>query len=251
VTDLRGRTAVITGGNRGLGLAMAAGIGAAGARVVIWARDPVSSGAALTQLRAEGVRADVVQCDVTDENDVRSAMERTLELAVAVDCVVANAGVAGAAPLVDTSLEQWHDVTRTNLDGTFLTVREAARHMVRRGGGGSIVIVASLAARYGAAQQAAYASSKSALLGLGRTAAVELARHSVRCNVLLPGWTRTRMNERLQQDERFVQATTARTPVRRWAEPDEFRAVAAFLADPTLMFHTGCDVVVDGGYSVF
>jgi NAD(P)-dependent dehydrogenase (short-subunit alcohol dehydrogenase family) len=251
VTDLRGRTAVITGGNSGLGLAMAAGIGAAGARVVIWARDPGRSAAALTRLRAEGVQAEAVRCDVTDEGDVRSAMERTLQLAPAVDCVVANAGVAAAVPLVDTSLAQWHEVTRTNLDGTFLTVREAARHMVQRGDGGSIVIVSSLAARYGAAQQAAYASSKSALLGLGRTVAVELARHSVRCNVLLPGWTRTRMNEHLQHDERFVRAATARTPVRRWAEPDEFRAVAAFLADPTLTFHTRCDVVVDGGYSVF
>lgn len=251
MTDLRGRAAVITGGNGGLGLAMAAGIGAAGARVVIWARDPGRSADALTRLRAEGVCADAVRCDVTDETAVRSAMERTLELVPAVDCVVANAGVAAAVPLVDTSLTQWHHVTRTNLDGTFLTVREAARHMVQRGGGGSIVIVSSLAARYGAAQQAAYTSSKSALLGLGRTVAVELARYSVRCNVLLPGWTRTRMNEHLQQDERFVRATTARTPVRRWAEPDEFRAVAAFLADPTLTFHTGCDVVVDGGYSVF
>jgi NAD(P)-dependent dehydrogenase (short-subunit alcohol dehydrogenase family) len=251
VTDLRGRTAVITGGNSGLGLAMAAGIGVAGAHVVIWARDEQRSAAAVETLRAEGMQADAVRCDIADESDVRAAMARTQEIAPVVDCVVANAGVAAASSLVETSLAQWHDVTRINLDGTFLTVREAARHMVGRGGGGSIVIVSSLAARYGAAQQAAYASSKSALVGLGRTVAVELAQHSVRCNVLLPGWTRTAMNEHLQQDERFVRATTARTPVRRWAEPDEFRAVAAFLADPTLTFHTGCDVVVDGGYSVF
>lgn len=251
MTDLRGRTAVVTGGNGGLGLAMAAGIGAAGARIVIWARDEQRSAAAVQRLRGEGVEADAVRCDVADEHDVHAAMERTLSLAPVVDCVVANAGVAAAAPLVETSLAHWHDVMRVNLDGTFLTVREAARHMVGRGGGGSIVIVSSLAARYGAAQQAAYASSKSALVGLGRTVAVELARHGVRCNVLLPGWTRTAMNEHLQSDERFVRATIARTPVRRWAEPDEFRAVAAFLADPTLPFHTGCDVAVDGGYSVF
>jgi NAD(P)-dependent dehydrogenase (short-subunit alcohol dehydrogenase family) len=230
---------------------MSAGIGAAGARVVIWARDEQRSAAAVETLRAEGVLADAVRCDIADEAEVRAAMARTLEIAPVVDCVVANAGVAAASPLVETSLAQWHDVTRTNLDGTFLTVREAARHMVGRGGGGSIVIVSSLAGRYGAVQQAAYASSKSALLGLGRTVAVELARHAVRCNVLLPGWTRTAMNEQLQQNEKFVRATIARTPVRRWAEPDEFRAIAAFLADPTLTFHTGCDVVVDGGYSIF
>jgi NAD(P)-dependent dehydrogenase (short-subunit alcohol dehydrogenase family) len=251
VTDLRGRTAVVTGGNAGLGLAMAAGIGAAGARVVIWARNDERNVAALNALHSEGVQADAVRCDIADEDQVRAAMARTLELTPSVDCVVANAGVAATAPLVDTSLEQWHDVTRTNLDGTFITVREAARHMIERGGGGSIVIVSSLAARYGASGQAAYASSKSALVGLGRTVAVELARHAVRCNVLLPGWTRTAMNEQLQRDDRFMQVTTRRTPVRRWAEPDEFRAVAAFLADPALTFHTGCEVVVDGGYSVF
>ena len=89
------------------------------------------------------------------------------------------------------------------------------------------------------ARQAAYTASKTGLIGLGRTLAVELARHRIRCNILLPGWTETAMNESLRQSESFVEATTKRTPVRRWAQPEEFGEIAAFLADPNLIFHTG------------
>jgi NAD(P)-dependent dehydrogenase (short-subunit alcohol dehydrogenase family) len=164
---------------------------------------------------------------------------------------VANAGIAEAAPLTEMTLETWHRVLRTNLDGGFLCTREAARRFVAQGTGGSIVVLSSTISRYGGAGQAAYAVSKTGLLGLGRTLAVELARHKVRCNVLIPGWTRTGMNTDLQADERFMAATAARTPVRRWADPSEFHEVAAFLADPTLTFHTGNEVVVDGGYTIF
>jgi NAD(P)-dependent dehydrogenase (short-subunit alcohol dehydrogenase family) len=114
-----------------------------------------------------------------------------------------------------------------------------------------VVIVSSTVSRYGGAGQVAYAVSKTGLLGLGRTLAVELARHRVRCNILIPGWTATAMNESLRADPRFVAATTQRTPIRRWATPDEFEEIAVFLADPRLTFHTGNEVVVDGGYTVF
>ena len=108
---------------------------------------------------------------------------------------------------------------RTNLDGTFLCARAAARHMVARGEGGSLVIVSSIISRFGGAGQAAYATSEMGLIGLGRTLAVELARHRIRCNILIPGWTNTPMNEALMNDERFLNAITSRTPVRRWADP--------------------------------
>lgn len=148
------------------------------------------------------------------------------------------------------SLETWRRVLRTNLDGGFLCTREAARRFVAQGSGGSIIVVSSTISRYGAAGQAAYSTSKTGLLGLGRTLAVELARHRVRCNILIPGWTRTSMNLDLQADERFMKATTART-ARRWADPEEFHEVTTFLANPALTYHTGNEVVVDGGFTVF
>lgn len=251
MVDLTGRTVVVTGGNSGLGLGMAHGVGRYGASVAIWSRTPERNEAALAQLRAAGVDASSVTCDATDEAAVDEAMRATLERHGRVDCMIANAGIADGAPLVDTGLEEWHRVMRTNLDGTFLSVRAAARHFVERGGGGSMVIVSSMIARYGGSGQAAYATSKTGLVGLGRTLAVELARHRVRVNVLIPGWTETAMNTHLREDSAFVEATTRRTPARRWAQPEEFEEVAAFLADPSQTFHTGNEVVVDGGYTVF
>ena len=251
MTLLEGRTAVVTGGNAGLGLGMAMGIGRAGARVVIWARDQAQNERAVAELTSAGIDARAFPCDVSEPADVSRAMAGTLSAVDAVDCLVANAGIAAAAPFLDTSLAEWQRVLRTNLDGTFLTTQAVARHMVDRGDGGSMIIVSSLASRFGGGRQAAYTASKTGLIGLGRTLAVELARHRIRCNILIPGWTETAMNESLRQSESFVQATTKRTPVRRWAQPAEFGQIAAFLADPGLMFHTGNEIVVDGGYSLF
>lgn len=249
--NLSGLNAVVTGGNGGIGLAMAEGIGIAGARVAIWSRDEKKNDAAVRRLMDRGIECFAVRCDIGVERDVEAAMAATLARFEKVDCLVANAAVASASPFVDTELADWQRVLRTNLDGTFLTARAAARHMVDRGEGGSMIIVSSIISRYGAAGRAAYTTSKMGLIGLGRTLAVELARHRIRCNILIPGWTETPINESLIEDERFVKAITARTPVRRWAKPEEFGDVAAYLADPRLTFHTGNEVVVDGGYTIF
>lgn len=249
--NLTGLTAVVTGGSNGIGRAMAVGLAKAGANVAIWARNAERSAAVVAEVEGEGAKAIAVGCDVADESAVIAAMDRTVDALGPLGCFVANAGIAEAAPLREMTLETWHRVLRTNLDGGFLCTREAARRFADQGSGGSIIVVSSTISRYGGAGQAAYATSKTGLLGLGRTLAVELARHRVRCNILIPGWTRTAMNTDLQADERFMKATTARTPARRWAEPEEFHEVVAFLANPALTFHTGNEVVVDGGYTVY
>jgi len=251
MADLTGRTAIVTGGNSGLGLGMARGLGRAGAAVAIWSRTPGRNAEAVAALEAEGIEASSVACDTTDEAAVDSAMTATLARHGRVDAFFANAGIGDDRPFIDTSLDDWRRVLRTNLEGTFLTTRAAARYFVDRGEGGSMVVVSSTVARYGAAGQVAYAVSKHGLVGLGRTLAVELARHRVRVNVLVPGWTVTDLNTHLRENEAFMQATRLRTPVRRWAEPHEFEEVAAFLADPSQTFHTGNEVVVDGGYTIF
>ncbi|MFR9800856.1 SDR family NAD(P)-dependent oxidoreductase [Pseudonocardia sp. RS010] len=251
MTDLNGLTAVVTGGNNGIGRAMAVGMAKAGANVAVWARNAERSADAVAEIAGYGVKAIAVRCDVADEGAVAAAMTETVDELGPLGCFVANAGIAEAAPITEMSLESWHRVLRTNLDGSFLCTREAARRFVQQGTGGSIVVLSSTISRYGGVGMASYATSKTGLLGLGRTLAVELARHQVRCNILIPGWTRTGMNTDLQADERFMKATTSRTPARRWADPEEFHEVAAFLADPKLTFHTGNEIVVDGGYTVF
>lgn len=251
MTDLTGRVAVVTGGNGGIGLGLAVGLARAGADVAVWARNADKSQAAVDELLAQGVRAAAFSCDVADEASVVAATADTVAHFGKIDTLVANAGIAAAGAYLETGLDEWHRVLRTNLDGTFLTTREVGRHMVERGEGGAMIVLSSTVSKYGAAGQAAYAASKSGCASLGRTIAVEFARHKIRCNVLIPGWVATPMNDHLREDAKFVDVTTRRTPVRRWATPEEFHSVAAFLGDPELTFHTGNEVVVDGGYTIF
>jgi NAD(P)-dependent dehydrogenase (short-subunit alcohol dehydrogenase family) len=249
--DLTGRVVVITGGNRGIGLGMARGVADAGASVSVWGRDAERNAAAVDELVALGADAHAVAVDVADEAAVDAAMAATLERFGRVDSLFANAGTSSGAAFVDQTLEGWRDVLAVNLDGAFLCFRAAVRHMVERGGGGSLVGISSTSAIHGAPANQAYSCSKTAMLALVRGLAVELARHGIRANSLMPGWTETELTAPLLGWETFMRNTTARTPVRRWGVPEDFAAAAVFLADPTLAFHTGDCVVVDGGYTVF
>jgi NAD(P)-dependent dehydrogenase (short-subunit alcohol dehydrogenase family) len=251
VFDLTDRVVVVTGGNGGIGLGMARGLAGAGAAVSVWGRDVDKNAAAVEELRDLGARADAVAVDVSDEAAVDVAMAATVERFGRVDSMFANAGIGGAAPFVDQTLEGWRRVMAVNLDGAFLCFRAAARHMVPRGDGGSLVAVSSTSAVHGAPANQAYSCSKGALLSLVRGLAIELARHGIRANAIMPGWTETEMTAPLMGWEKFIRNTTDRTPVRRWGVPDDFAAAAVFLADPAQTFHTGDCVVVDGGYTIF
>ncbi|BBZ05632.1 2-deoxy-D-gluconate 3-dehydrogenase [Mycolicibacterium chitae] len=251
MTDLTGLNAVVTGGNAGIGRAMAIGIAKAGGAVSIWSRNADRNAEVVDEVTTLGGRAIAIPCDITDETAVIDAMERTVTELGPLGCFVANAGIVEASPIVDLTLESWRRVLATNLDGAFLCTREAARRFVAQDSGGSIIVLSSTISRYGGADLASYAASKTGVLGLARTLAVELARHRVRCNTLIPGWTRTNINADRQADDRFMAATIARTPMRRWADPDEFHEVTAFLADPKLTFHTGNEIIVDGGYTIY
>jgi hypothetical protein len=252
MADLRGRVVVVTGGNSGIGFGMAEGCAKAGADIAIWSRRADRNAEACDKLAKHGVRAVGMVCDVGEEPSIVAAAKDTLSVLGRIDACVASAGAPGySKALIETTLEDWRAVTRVSFDGLFVTFRECARAMIARGEGGALVAVSSTSAIHGAQRNHAYASAKTGVLGLTRALAVELARYKIRVNAILPGWTITEMAMGGYQNEKFRTVTTGRTPVRRWAEPSEFEAVGAYLCDPSLTFHTGDSLTVDGGYTIF
>jgi NAD(P)-dependent dehydrogenase (short-subunit alcohol dehydrogenase family) len=254
--DLTGQVALVTGGNRGIGLGMAHALAQAGADVAIWGRDSERNTAAAAELAAHGTRVVGLAVDVGDEQQVVEGCAAVVAELGRIDSVFANAGIGGSGtPLLGTSTEEYREVLRVNLDGAFWTLREVGRHMVRRadGGdrGGSLVGVASLAAIEAAPRQYAYAASKAGLVAMVKGMSVELARYAVRANVIAPGWIATDMTVLSQGDARFEQKVMPRIPARRWGEPADFGGVAVYLASSASSYHTGDVLVVDGGYGVF
>ena len=250
--NLSEKVFVITGGNGGIGLGLAEGIAEAGGSIAIWARNEEKNAHAVEILEDLGIEARSYVCDVSSEENVIATLASTVNDFGRVDGLFANAGRAGTGtPFVETSLEDWRKVTEVNLDGVFLCLREAAKQIISQGSGGSLVAVSSTSAIHGAAGNEAYGTAKTAVTGLVRALAVSLARFHIRVNCLLPGWTVTELASPAFENEYFREVTTKRTPVRRWADASEFREVGAFLADPTQTFHTGQQVCVDGGYTIF
>ena len=249
---LDGKVFVVTGGNGGIGLGMAEGIAMSGGSVAVWGRNETKNEEAVKALQALGATARAYVCDVSDESAVVSVMNRTTDDFGRLDGLFANAGRGGTGKkFTDMSLDDWRGVMAVNLDGVFLTLREAAKVMIEQGEGGSLVAVSSTSAIHGAAGNEAYGTAKTGLNGLVRALAVGLARYGIRVNSLLPGWTITDLASGGYENDKFRTVTTQRTPVRRWADPSEFREIGAFLADPSITFHTGQEVTVDGGYTVF
>ena len=249
--DLHGRVVVVTGGNGGIGLGIAEALAQAGADLVVWGRDEAKNERAVAQLEAHGGRVLGLRCDVSDEQQVIDAMATSVAELGHVDSLVANAGVGGFTPFTQMSYAEWRRVQSVNLDGVFLCLREAARHLVERGEGGSLVAISSVSAIDGAPAMQHYASAKAGVIAMMRGLAVELARHRIRCNTILPGWTGTDLIGPMAANEKFVDATVGRTPVRRWGTPADMGPAAVFLVDPTHTFHTGDTIVVDGGYTIF
>ncbi len=251
--DLTGRTALVTGGNGGIGYGMASALLASGAAVAIWGSNEKKTLEARTRLAAEtGGRVEAFVCDVGDEAQVERAFADSVAALGKVNACFANAGVsARPTPLLQMSYEEFRRVQRVNVDGVFFTFRAAARHMAERGEGGALVATASTAAIEGAARNSHYGASKGAVTSYVRALAVELARYRIRVNSILPGWIVTDMTARATSDEKFAGAVLPRIPARRWGGIEDFGGIAVYLASDASSYHTGEQFVIDGGYTKF
>ena len=253
--DLQGRGVVITGGNGGIGYGMAEALLAAGASVAIWGSNPEKTARAKATLAAKAPDASRVHafvCDVGDEAQVDATFAESVSALGRVDACFANAGVGGKGTTVmDMTLEDFRRVQRVNVEGVFLTFRAAARHMVAHGQGGSLIATASTAAVEGAARNSHYGASKGAVTSYVRALAVELARHRIRVNSILPGWIVTDMTERSVANPKFADAVMPRIPARRWGAIEDFGGIAVYLASDAAGYTTGEQFVIDGGYTKF
>jgi NAD(P)-dependent dehydrogenase (short-subunit alcohol dehydrogenase family) len=252
--DLTGHVALVTGGNSGVGIGMAEGLARAGADVCIWGRNPEKNAAAEEQLAVHGHRVEAWQVDIGEEDQVVDGFNRLVAEFGALNSCFANAALANSMTnprYLDSTLEQWRELMRVDLEGTYVTTREAARHMVEQGTGGSIVITSSVAALFGSPREQAYATAKSGLLALSRSLAVEFGRYGIRSNALLPAWTRSPIFDGWLENPGVGDKLMARIPMRRFGMPEDWAGIAVYLASSASSFHTGDSMRIDGGFGVF
>ncbi len=250
--DLSGKTALITGGNGGIGLGFAQGVAKQGANVCIWGQNPDKNQQALEQLQTLGNQVHVIQCDVADEQAVNAAFAETLATFGRVDACFANAGIGGGGSFHDLPAEEWRRTLSVNMDGFFFTLRAAAAHMKERAeqgdAGGRLIGTSSISAKVGFAKRQAYAGSKGAVISIMQGLAVEFARYGVTANSILPGHIETAMTKKAYENPKFVQAVMPRIPARRWGTPEDFEGIAAYLMSDASQYHSGDQFVIDGAF---
>jgi gluconate 5-dehydrogenase len=245
--DLAGKTALVTGSSDGLGLAMARGLAAAGAAIVLNGRDESKLAATVKSFGAEGRGARARAFDVADEMAVRSAFEHFDATGVEIDILVNNAGFQLRKPMLELKTDEWRRVVETHLTGAFQVGREAARRMIARGRGGKIINVASLTSEVARATIAPYTAAKGGIRMLTRAMAAEWAGHDIQANAIGPGYIATEMNRALLDDPKFDAWVKGRTPSGRWGKPEDLIGVAVFLASSASAYVNGQIIYVDGG----
>jgi 2-dehydro-3-deoxy-D-gluconate 5-dehydrogenase len=247
--DLMGKVAFVTGGNGGIGLGMAKGLASAGASIAIGARNKDKARSALEELTADGAPAEFVPMDVSEETSCRQAVIDVVDRFGRLDILVNNAGTTVRRQPEDLTAAEWHRVLETNLTGAFICSQAAYPHFVRNGGG-KIINVGSMLSIFGTPYAAAYAASKGGLVQLTKSLATAWAKDNIQVNAILPGWINTELTQGARREvEGLHERVLARTPARRWGEPDDFAGVAVFLAAAASHFITGAAIAVDGGFS--
>jgi len=244
--DLKGRAALVTGGNGGIGLGMALGLARAGARVAIGGRDAAKNAAAVQQL---GAGAIAIAADVSDERACRGMVDQAAEKLGRLDILVNNAGINVRKRPEEYSLEEWHRVLESNLTSAFVASQAAYPHL-QHAGGGKIVNIGSMMSIFGASFAAPYGASKGGIVQLTRGLACAWAKDNIQVNAVLPGWIDTALTRRAREEVAGLhERVLARTPAGRWGAPQDMAGIAVFLCSAASDFVTGTAIPVDGGYA--
>jgi 2-deoxy-D-gluconate 3-dehydrogenase len=248
--ELKGRVAVVTGGNGGIGLGMARGMGAAGAAIVVAGRNAEKSRRAVAELGALGAEAAAIEVDVADEASVNALVRAAVDRFGRLDILVNNAGMNIRKPVHELSLAEWRQVIDTNLTSAFLLSR-AVYPIMKKNGGGKIINIGSMMSIFGASFAPAYAASKGGIVQLTKATATAWARDNIQVNAVLPGWIDTELTTNARREVPGLhERVLARTPASRWGVPDDLSGIAVFLGGPASDFVTGTAIAVDGGYSI-
>ena len=248
--DLKGKTAIVTGGNGGIGLGMARGLAQAGARVAVAARNQDKSRGAVDELSRLGPEAIAVAMDVADEASVAAAFRAAVDRLGRVDILINNAGINVRKPPQDYTLAEWRSVLDTNLTGAFLCSR-AAYPLMKAVGGGKIINIGSMMSIFGASFAMAYAASKGGIVQLTKALATAWARDNIQVNAVLPGWIDTELTQNARvQVQGLHDSVLRRTPAGRWGGIDDMSGAAVFLASSASDFVTGVALPVDGGFAI-
>jgi 2-deoxy-D-gluconate 3-dehydrogenase len=246
IFDLKGRSALVTGGNGGIGLGMAQGLAQAGASVAIAGRDAAKNAAAVKGL---GSGCFAIQIDMRDEKACRAMLDEAAKRLGRLDILVNNAGTNIRKAPQDYALEEWREVLDTNLTSAFVAAQAAYPHM-KRAGGGKIVNIGSMMSLFGASFAAPYGASKGGIVQLTRSLATAWAKDNIQVNAVLPGWIDTDLTRRARKEvDGLHERVLARTPAGRWGEPQDLAGIAVFLCSRASDFVTGTAIPVDGGYS--
>lgn len=247
--DLKGRVAVVTGGNGGIGLGMALGLAEAGAAIAISGRNAEKNRAAAAEVARHGVEVAVFETDVTDDAACQKLIEDAAARFGRLDILINNAGINIRKQPQDLSLAEWRQVLDTNLTSAF-ACSQAAYPKMLAAGGGKIINIGSMMSIFGAGFATAYAASKGGIVQMTKALASAWAKDNIQVNAVLPGWIDTDLTKRARSEVSGLNSMVLmRTPARRWGTPADMAGIGVFFASKASDFVTGTAVPVDGGYS--
>jgi 2-deoxy-D-gluconate 3-dehydrogenase len=243
---LDGKAAIVTGSARGLGQAMAIGLAEAGACLALV--DTLDMSESKTEVEKLGRKCITITADLSKKGSVNDIVKQTVKQLGGIDILLNNAGIIRRAPLTEFSEKDWDDVMNINVRALFFISQAVSRVMIEQARGGKIINIASLLSFQGGVLVPSYTASKSAVMGLTRLLANELATHNINVNAIAPGYMATANTKALREDPQRNKAILERIPAGRWGKPEDLQGIAVFLASSASDYMNGYTVAVDGGW---